>query len=175
MCNNGAYMAGTQKANKRCTPLVKIFSTCILLLPVASAIAQMQVQSGLERGQRVLWSNLKRALLSDKGQKYFEQNVQDALLPALRGTVISVRPADSPQIIVLALSDNTTREVTLQLIAEAPRKREDRRPAPFNGRIAAGDQVEFMGVAESFSKDPFMLTFDVAVDQLKQVPQAQLH
>ena len=58
--------------------------------------------------------------------------------------------------LVLGLSDATTAEVTLVL---------------HNGDVditsELGAQVEFQGVAIDFTKDPFMLTFDVQLSETK--------
>jgi hypothetical protein len=35
----------------------------------------------------------------------------------------------------------------------------------FDGRIDTGDEFEFMGVGNTFSQEPFMLTFTVARDE----------
>lgn len=144
-------------------------------MPSVLLFSQMFAQGrSQENAQRALWSNTKRMVLSEEGQKYFEENVQDALLPRLKGTVVTAKPTKHPQVIVLALSDKATLEVRLHLIKEIPHRRSDRRPASFNGPIYVGDEVEFMGIAKTFTKDPFMITFDVAVE-LTHIPQSQVH
>jgi hypothetical protein len=83
------------------------------------------------------WKQYKQALVSDPAT--WEQ-MKGAKLDKLRGTVISAKPKE----IVLALSDSTTPEVTLQF--ETPVKAD------------TGATLEFDAVAADFAKEPFMLT-----------------
>lgn len=85
------------------------------------------------------WKNLKSGLTGDPN--YWSQ-AKDAKMPKLKGTVISAKPKE----LVLALSDQTTPEVTLQF--ENPVKAE------------TGAVLEFEAVAKDFQKEPFMLTME---------------
>jgi hypothetical protein len=63
--------------------------------------------------------------------------------------LISQEPARNPRTLVLGMSNPTTPEVTLKL------------DAPMAGSAEPGTVLEFRGVAESFSKEPFRVIFDV--------------
>lgn len=106
--------------------------------------------------QLAQWKNIKAGLLGDAA--YFDQ-MKGAALPKLRGKVVSAEPKK----IVLALSDATTPEVTLEF--ETPVKADE------------GATLQFVGVAKSFSKEPFMLTLDVLekkdVEGLSAAPAAK--
>lgn len=91
--------------------------------------------------QLAQWKAIKEGLLSQDG--YWDQ-MKDAALPKLRGKVVS----STPKSIVVALSDATTPEVTLTF--ETPVKAEE------------GATLQFVGVAKQFTKEPFMLTLEVA-------------
>lgn len=101
-----------------------------------------------------LWYTIQQALIADGGQAYFDANVKDAELPGgandvkeFKGTVISFDPADKPTKVVLGVFDPTKPDATL--IFEEP----------VTAPVKAGDVIEFSGTADSFVKDPFMLTF----------------
>ena len=96
------------------------------------------------------WLKLKDALVAD--ENYFASGMKGALIPpeteqSFRGTVISATPAKSPKEVVLGISNATTPEVTLQL------------ETPLPGPAEPGTVIRFRGIAESFQKEPFMLTF----------------
>jgi hypothetical protein len=92
------------------------------------------------------WKNLKAGL---EGEASFFDQMRDAKLPDLQGTVVSA----GPRSVVLAMSDSTTPEVTLNF--ESP------------VRAEVGSKITFKGVAKSFSKEPFML--NLAIDEMRDV------
>ena len=83
------------------------------------------------------WKQYKNALVTDAAT--WDQ-MKGAKLDPLKGTVVSSTPKE----VVLALSDATTPEVTLQF--DTPVKAD------------TGSTVEFSAVAKEFTKEPFMLT-----------------
>jgi hypothetical protein len=91
--------------------------------------------------QLAQWKNMKTGLQTDPA--YFDQ-MKGAALPKLRGKVISAEPKS----IVVALSDATTPEVTLEFDTPV--------------RAETGATLQFVGIAKSFTKEPFMLTLEVA-------------
>ena len=107
------------------------------------------------------WAEIKRDLSGPEGIKYWEA-LKEACIPCglygvhtLRGTVISSTPADHPNELVLAMSDDPTPEVTLRLF-----DRQDK-PIGLTKPVEAGTVVEFGGAAKDFSREPFMLTIRV--------------
>ena len=119
---------------------------------------------------RRLWSNIKQELTSKDGEKYFKEHILDTRLPILRGTIVSADSLENPEVIVLAMSRKTTPEVKLQVVEQEVQIRE-LRPAPLRRRVAVGDEIEFMGTGAGFAKKPFMLTFNVVVDDVTYLPQ----
>jgi hypothetical protein len=101
-----------------------------------------------------LWLRIRESLLSDDGPSYFENGMKGALLPKLKGTVASSVPVAAPSTLVLQMEGSPMPEVTLRL---------DR---SFGRPIPNGTSVEFEGVAAVFSRSPFMLTFDVPLEDL---------
>ncbi|HEX8985147.1 MAG TPA: hypothetical protein VF767_06945 [Bryobacteraceae bacterium] len=99
--------------------------------------------------QLALWLSIKENLAGAEGAQYFESNVKGAAIPKLKGTLVSAKPAANSKELVLSLSGGGTPEVTLKL-AEA-----------LVGKPEVGGMLEFEGVPSAFTKEPFMLTFDV--------------
>jgi hypothetical protein len=137
------------------------------------ALSQTRSDATVEARQRELWNAVKTALLSDQGPQYFANSIHHSLLPPLKGTVVAASPPDNPNTIVLALSDDSTPEVTLELIEREPVRRGDRRPASLRRRVDAGDEIEFSGIGVKFSRRPFMLTFDAPVDRITLKPHSR--
>jgi tetratricopeptide (TPR) repeat protein len=106
--------------------------------------------------QAALWKSIKDQLTADAGQQYFDTSVKGAALPGgangvtkFKGTLISQKPALNPKELVLGISTPDTPEVTLKL------------ETALRGKADPGTVIHFEGVASAFTKDPFMLTFDV--------------
>lgn len=103
-----------------------------------------------------LWKSIAKELQGDGGQAYFDANMKGAELPGgvngvtvFTGKLVSTLPATRPKELVLAMEDPSKPDVTLKL------------DSPLPGKMEPGGDISFSGVAESFSKDPFMVTFNV--------------
>jgi len=101
-----------------------------------------------------LWVSIKENLTADGGQKYFTENMKDALIPPegmvpFKGTLISHDPAKNPKTLVLGIQDPGQADVTLKL------------DTAMTGVAPAGTVIQFRGAPESFTKEPFMVTFEV--------------
>jgi len=105
-----------------------------------------------------LWKSIKRALLGPHGDEYFEMSMKNAMLPTLHGRVVSLEPAANPRTVVLAIEDGATPDATLRF---------DR---PLPGKVEAGTELSFEGVAESYTANPFMVVFEVYPDHLHGWP-----
>ena len=64
------------------------------------------------------------------------------------GTVISLTPADKPTTVVLGVTDPTKPDATLVFTQPLP-----------PDAVKVGTKVDFSGVADSFTPNPYMLTF----------------
>jgi hypothetical protein len=110
-----------------------------------------------------LWQTaIKDPLTKDGGDSYFEMNVKGALLPGgangvqkFKAKIVSMTPAVKPKEIVLALEQPNVPDVTLELSQALP------------GKMEAGEELQFEGVAKSFTKQPFMVVFDVEPKQIE--------
>jgi len=107
-----------------------------------------------------LWQAIKESLLKDGGDAYFE-SIKGALVPAgangvqkFKGKIVSMTPETKPKQIVLALEQPNVPDVTLELSEALP------------GKMEAGEELQFEGVAKSYTKQPFMLVFETEPDKI---------
>ena len=105
-----------------------------------------------------LWYTIKQSLTGDQGDQFFSNSVKDTEIPGgaegvknFTATVISVDPPDRPTKVVLGLEDPTKPDVTLEFSQPLPSTALD--------KIKVGQTLDFSGVADSYTKDPYMLTF----------------
>jgi len=106
------------------------------------------------------WKGMK-AELTTNGETYFA-GMKDAAMPELRGKVVSATPAARPNTIVLAMSDDTSPEVTLKL-AEGT----------MAGKADPGTVLNFTGaVPKTFTASPFMVTMEIEKANIKGWPAA---
>jgi hypothetical protein len=111
-------------------------------IPIQHAVA-------FQSDPSALWKNIKRVLIRPEGKEYFENSFKDAQIPTLVGTVVSSTPAVHPNELLVAIEDDHTPEVRLRL--EKPLEK----PTP------SGTKVSFEGVPYQFTKEPFMVNFNV--------------
>lgn len=142
----------------------------------SAALAQSAKPEPLSPQQ--LWSTIKRDLTGPDGQEYFDHNLNGALVPGgaggvqyFTGTLLSAEPAEQPRVLVLALSDRSTPEVTLRF------KNSKWNDTHITGPLIRGSIIQFEGVPISFTNEPFMLTFGVSTTErshLRVVRRPQL-
>ena len=127
-----------------------------------------QLQAYLDANADVkLWYTVQQALIADGGQAYFDANVKDADLPGgandvkvFKGIVVSMDPPEKPTKIMLDVFDSANPDKAKPETAAT-----DKPDAtlifgdPVTAPVKVGDVIEFSGVADSFTKDPYMLTF----------------
>lgn len=108
--------------------------------------------------QLKLWYSVKQSLIGDQGDQFFSSNVKDAEIPGgaegvkdFTGTVISIDPPDRPIKVTLGVLDAATADATLLFSQPLPASALD--------KIKVGQTLDFSGVADSYTKDPYMLTF----------------
>jgi hypothetical protein len=109
-----------------------------------------------------MWKTLRETLVADGGQAYFDASVKGAGLPGgangvekFKGKLVSATPEVNPKELVLGITDPKVGEVTLKL------------DSPLRGKMEPGADIEFEGVATSYTKDPFMINFDVEKAKIK--------
>ncbi len=105
-----------------------------------------------------LWYTIESNLKGDQGDQFFNGQVKDAEIPGgadgvnnFTGTIISIDPPDRPTKVVLGVEDATQPDTTLLFSQPLPASALD--------KIKVGQKLDFSGVADSYTKDPYMLTF----------------
>ncbi|MGB7720438.1 MAG: hypothetical protein WBL65_11095 [Bryobacteraceae bacterium] len=104
--------------------------------------------------QLALWMGIKGQLADTNGDQYFSGSLKDTDVEgqngakALKGTLVEAKPACRSKELVVAISDATHPEVTLNL------------DAALTGKPDTGAVIEWDGVPTAFTKEPFMLTMD---------------
>jgi hypothetical protein len=99
-----------------------------------------------------VWYAVKQSL-QDKGDAFFTSSVKEYDLPgesvpskAFTGTVISV----DPNKVTLGVENPTTPDATLEFSQPLPAAAMD--------KIKVGEKLDFSGIVDSYTKDPYMLT-----------------
>jgi tetratricopeptide (TPR) repeat protein len=118
------------------------------VLSEAEKLAAADEKLKTEQPQLYFWLRLKDALSAASGPGYFEGSMKDALVPQpeqapLKGTVLE----SNRKMAKLALSDATTHEVTLMF------------DPVLKADLAAGSVVEFWGIAQKLTREPFVVEF----------------
>ncbi len=129
----------------------------------AREIAEQKVQQenafAQQHPELALWKNIKTELTGPNGQQYFDSSMKGALLPELKGKVVSISPATRPKTVVMALEDGTTPDATLTFETALP------------GKVDPGTELAFRGIPQSYTASPFMVTFAVDKKDLKGWPE----
>ena len=110
--------------------------------------------------QKALWKRVKTELAAPTGEQYFADHVKNTALPKLKGKLVSQKPALRPKEIVVAITDDTTAEVTLKLEL----------PPTGAAKAEPGTELEFEGTPTAFTREPFNLTVEVEKGKLTGCP-----
>lgn len=143
--------------------MASISATTFRILLTAGLLFWMpNLTADTARPDLALWLNIKRALLGENGSEFFEKSFKNALVPGgangvrtFKATLVSATPSSKPMVLLVAVSDHTTPEATLNLSGSLKKS------------VKPGAEVEFQGVPVAFSRAPFMVTFDVSVNDVK--------
>jgi hypothetical protein len=123
----------------------------------AGAIArEKQVEFEKNNPELVLWRSVKTALTAKDGDQYFMANVKDALLPPLLGVLVEAKPACRPTQLRVALDGEASEpEILLKL------------DKPLAGKLEAGSEFRWEGVAVAFTANPFLLTMETDAAKIR--------
>jgi hypothetical protein len=129
------------------------------------AVQKAQAQAAADAANPIFafWRDLVKEPILKDGDAYFA-NMKGALLPGdagkqkgfekFKAKLISMTPANKPKSLVLALEKPDVADVTLTF------------EEPLAGNMEPGAILEFEGVPDSYTKEPFMVTFLVTPEQL---------
>jgi tetratricopeptide (TPR) repeat protein len=96
--------------------------------------------------QMAAWIRVREKLQSPDGDKYFSESLHGNPLPALQGTLINADPPDQPQELTIGILDPAKPEIVIRL------------DSAFPNAADLGTVLQFEGTADSYAKDPFLLT-----------------
>lgn len=114
--------------------------------------------------QLAFWMGIKKELAGENGASFFEERVKGASLPGkiegtefttLKGRVVNNNAKEVVLIMDPSQHVGTEGEVTLKV------------EGGLKGKAEPGTELEFEGTASAFTREPFMLTFEVEKDKLK--------
>jgi hypothetical protein len=107
-----------------------------------------------ENPMLAFWTEIKEGLTGDGSAAYWEA-MKDAALPGgregvpkFKGKLVSATPETKPKELTIAIAGEPA-DVTLKLVEPLP------------GKMEAGGEISFSGVAKDFAKEPYMVTFEV--------------
>jgi hypothetical protein len=131
------------------------------VVDIASKKAAEEEAAAKANPMLALWRSIKTELTGDNGPAYYESSVKDAGLPGgangvmkFKGKLISTTPETRPKELKLAVENPEVADVTLKL------------EEPLPGKMDPGGEIEFSGTAKAYTKEPFMLTFEVDKDDI---------
>ena len=127
-------------------------------LLIAATVACVLCAQEIVDPPAALWRNLKRALLAPDGPEYFQMGMQGAILPTLRGRVARLDPPVNPTRIFLIMDDGRVESNAADAALEFEK--------PLPGSVDYDTVLTFEGVGKSFTQNPFLLTMEVAKENL---------
>ncbi len=128
-------------------------------------MAEQDAKFTAEHPELAFWVKLREGLTADNGEQYFEGGVKQAQLPPenvakkLKGKLVSSKPAVRPKELTLEMEPGKP-EVILKF------------ENPLPGKADPGTEIEFSGIAESFTKSPFTLTLSADAKDISGWPAA---
>ncbi len=130
---------------------------------IARNKAEEQAKADAANPIFAFWRDLVKEPLLKDGDMYFDA-MKGALLPGdpgkqkgfqkFKAKLVSMSPANKPKELVLALEKPDVADVTLTF------------EEPLPGNMEPGAEIEFEGVPVAWTKEPFMVTFEVTREQL---------
>lgn len=134
----------------------EILSKAKIAAQKAAADAAKEEEFRKSNPMLALWQSIKTALTGADGAAYFDSSMKGAGLPGgvngiteFKGKLIEAKPEIRPKVLVLAIEDGKTPDVTIKL------------DAPLAGKMEPGADIGFQGVATAYTVTPFSVTFDV--------------
>jgi hypothetical protein len=113
-----------------------------------------------ENPMLAFWNEIKEGLTGAGSAGYWEA-MKDAGLPGgkdgvtkFKGKLVSATPETKPKTLTVAIAGEAA-DVTIKL------------DEPLPGKMEAGGEISFSGIAKEFSKEPFNVTFEVAPDDVE--------
>ena len=132
------------------------------VVDLAKEEEERRAKAAAENPVLAFWNDIKENLTGDGGAAYWNAMENAGLPPPgklpgdkLKGKLISATPENRPKELRLSIGGGDTADVTLKF------------DEPLPGKMDPGGEISFFGAAKEFSKDPFMITFEVDPDDME--------
>lgn len=129
----------------------------------AAQIAQEKEQQFEQSNPELaLWMKIKGQLVDTNGDQYFTDQLKNADVPQLRGTLVEAKPECRPKELLVAVplpdaQKPLKAEITVKL------------DMPLTGKPEPNSEFHWKGIPSAFTKDPFMLTMDTMRDSIQDL------
>jgi hypothetical protein len=142
------------KAQAKAAPLPPEGMAIKSTVDIAKEQEEKRKQDAAANPMLAFWNDIKENLTGDGSATYWDA-MKDAGLPGghdgvmkFKGKLVSTTPATKPKELTIAIAGDAA-DAKLVLTEPLP------------GMMEAGGDISFSGVAKEFSKDPYMVTFEV--------------
>lgn len=127
------------------------------VVTITQAQPDAEAKFAREHPEVALWRNLKARLMAADGEAYFAADVKGSEIPNLKGKVLA-QPDGKTLIVAMDFVDADASpgpEATLKF------------DSAVKGKVEAGTVLEFAGAPQGFTREPFMVTFEVEKAKVK--------
>jgi len=114
------------------------------------------------RPEIVLWRSVRTELIGANGQDYFNKSMKETAVPNLKGKVVAQPNAKELTVSVDNVTPETMAKAEATLMLDSPLK----------GTVEPGTEITFVGAPTSYTKDPFMVMFEVEKKSIKGLGDA---
>lgn len=121
---------------------------------------RVEAELSLTNPELAAWMSIRRQLTAADGQQYFATNLQNKAIPDLKGTVVKSTAAHSGKELLVAMTDESGPEVTIELTS------------PLRTFFGSGSKIEFHGTAQFFTTDPFNLVLSAGPGDIQPAPKS---
>jgi hypothetical protein len=134
--------------------------TILSTVDIAKADDEKRKAAAAANPMLAFWNDIKENLTGDGSAMYWDA-MKDTGLPGgtngvtkFKGKLVSAMPETKPKVLTIAIGGDAA-DATIKL------------DEPLPGKMEPGGEISFSGAAKEFSKDPYMVTFEVAPDDVE--------
>ena len=131
------------------------------IVDIAKEEEEKRQKAAADNPVLAFWNDIKENLAGDGSAAYWDAMKGAGLPPPgklpgdkLKGKLVSATPETKPKELTLSIGGGAA-DVTLKL------------DEPLPGKMDPGGEISFFGEAKEFTKDPYMITFEVAPTDLE--------
>jgi hypothetical protein len=138
-------------AQAKTTPVAPADFKVVSKADLAQKAAEEENKQMAANPSLAIWKNVKTELTGASADSYFNEKMKGTLFPKMTGKLVAMSPETRPKELTLAIEDSSgqTADATLKMDAALP------------GKMDPGSPITFEGTPESFTANPYMVTFTV--------------